>query len=788
MAKKKQTQLSISQDENEQVQSILGQYHQIATQLRASTDEQQVGVALAEINNMPAGAQIAFLKELAREQHLDAADVLAALYAFGTLKDGRKEARRSLIRLEGARIYPRWEAPPTSTPADSLLPTTAFPPRFFKGQMTDSRESGEMQLILAWEMGEDYREVRVLGFLLEFWRDGIKDFFTLSETRRSFANLLSRMSGQMNGIPLKECSLNEGIVLLEEAKAVNARSGTKPHRDYTSHRALIDQLLPENLALEILGNINLRNWDEELEDEDEDEVDLSNLTPQDVVANFVEAEINGDLSIAYQILAQDSPLREGLTRDAWIERRDEWAEKFDPVAIEPNLLYTREPQKPKLWLPAPLSKQNDAKTKEVEAGWSVELAEILLEDGDKLPEIPTPVCIYAETKRHWFWASFTLVQENNVWHIQHMTDEYLKGRDLPLEVIKKRIEELRQGAEKAALAQTPEQIKHMNEAEQQQYIEATLLPMEQALYYTDILVGRELQDRSLYEDAAAQAMVLGQRERSLIYLQALLERFPEGHALIHQRIAELQQDLALEYAEEDDDEREIFYLNQAEKSLIASLALEENVDAHLSLAEVLLEQDDRLNEAKSHLLQAQGETNDPEVEAHIEMHLGEIAQQQEQMELALNHFQRAVELQPTNADYWETLGGMQQTLEDFSEAEISYQRAIELDPYNINAYSVLGLLYRAMDQDTRAIQALKDGLVANPESVALHLYLAGAYQSINDFQQSEDFLDKAERLEPDSEVIAAYRETLALSKLSQTHAEQKPLRLAGPKKKKKHHR
>jgi Flp pilus assembly protein TadD len=783
MSKKKQTQPSISQGENEQAQSMLAQYHQIATQLHACTDEQQVKAALAELNNMPEGVQIALLKALAKEQQTDAADVLAALYAFGTLKEARKEARRSLIRLEGAKIYPRWEAPLVSPVENSSLQVATPPPRFFKGLVTDSYDTGEVQLILSWEMGEDYHEVRMLGFLLEFWHDGIKDFFTSLESKRSFANLLSQMHNRLGYGMLKECTLDEGILLLEEAKSVNVKHGTKAHKDYTRHLALINQLIPENLALQVVGSINAHNREEEAEEE----IDLSTLDPQDVVAQFIEGGVEGDLGLAYQILAQDSPLREGLTLDEWVERREDWADKFIPMDIEPNLLYTREQLKPKIWLPAFMNKASSDTTQEVEAGWSVELEEIVNDETELLPELPKPLIIYATTKRHWFWASFTLVRENDAWHIQNMTDENVKAQELSVEALKQRLEELDQRAEKSARGLSPEQIEQMSEEEQQKYLLTMLLPLQQTLYYTDILVGKEPQDRSLCEQAAGRAMILGQYEHSLIHLQTCLERFPEDHALVHQRIAELQQRLALNYAEDNYDEREELYLELAEKSFFASLALEENTKVRISLAEVLLEQEDRLDEAKFQLLQAKNGVSDSDEEAHIEMHLGEIALEQEQPEMGISHFQRVTELKPDDAVGWETLGEVQQRLEHFEEAESSFKRAIELDPHEPEYYSNLGLLYRDSDRDAQAIQILKDGLAANPESIDLHLYLAGAYEISRDFRQAEDLLEKAALLDPDSELIAAFRRTLAIDKQSKLPTAPKQFKLTGPKKKKKHH-
>src|SRR5438128_3600076 len=111
MAKKKTKPISILQEDNIQAQHLLEQYHQVAHNLRLSTDLEQAEAALTEINNMPEGAQIALLKALSKEQHTDAADVLLAINELSPTKSVRKEARRSLIRLEGARIYPRWKLP-----------------------------------------------------------------------------------------------------------------------------------------------------------------------------------------------------------------------------------------------------------------------------------------------------------------------------------------------------------------------------------------------------------------------------------------------------------------------------------------------------------------------------------------------------------------------------------------------------------------------------------------------------------------------------------------------------
>ena len=110
MAKKKRSQASVkkqspvvvSQEENAQAQQVFEHYHEIAHKLHRSTNQQEAEAALTEIDNVSEAAQMALLKLLAKEQHIDAADVLNAVYELSSIKNVRKEARRSLIRLEEA--------------------------------------------------------------------------------------------------------------------------------------------------------------------------------------------------------------------------------------------------------------------------------------------------------------------------------------------------------------------------------------------------------------------------------------------------------------------------------------------------------------------------------------------------------------------------------------------------------------------------------------------------------------------------------------------------------------
>src|SRR5438105_8486934 len=117
MTRKKETHITIPAEDHAQIQHILEQFHQIAHDLRNSTDQQQTEANLTDINNLSESSQMALLKALSKEPHTDAADILLAINELSPNKQVRKEARRSLIRLEEAKIYPQWHPPVAHTPA-----------------------------------------------------------------------------------------------------------------------------------------------------------------------------------------------------------------------------------------------------------------------------------------------------------------------------------------------------------------------------------------------------------------------------------------------------------------------------------------------------------------------------------------------------------------------------------------------------------------------------------------------------------------------------------------------
>ncbi|HEX9133334.1 MAG TPA: tetratricopeptide repeat protein [Ktedonobacteraceae bacterium] len=733
--KKKTTQLVISQEHNTQAQPIFDQYHEIAEHLHASTNQEQVEAALSEINNMPEGAQVALLKALSKEHHTDAADVLVAINELSPIKDIRKEARRSLIRLEEVRTYPQWSPPIDRTPTVQVTPPSL---RFWKGMVTDSRDMSWVELALCFEQEDNPSQVRILVFSLDFLHDGVKDFFTRTGNKRTAENFFYGMETDLPGVTTKDCSLAQARRLILEALDANKHYGTATPRDYHLNISLINQLVLEAPGLE--------EEEAELEDENEEEetIDLHGLSPEGVIINFVEFWVNGDFDLAYELLSTDSALREGLSKDEWVERREDWLEEADPGELHPEFIHEREPQESKLWLPGLVSARRSTTRKEIEVGWSIELVDTPL--GDTLPELPQAIVIYEETERHWFWTSYTLIQEEDEWRIQGMTDEAAIALTLPIEELQRTIEE-----HDAYLDDFigKRKLEGISEEEARQKVEAVRWRIMQTIYYTDVLIKKLPLDRSLYIDIYTRLLVTFQFEHTLVSLEPLAHRFTEEHEYALRLLAETQIKLSNKFFDAGDDERGERFQELAEENFREALAIGDSFEVHISLAEILIDRKERLDEAKDHLLRAKALVTDPADDAHIELHLGEIAFEQKQYEDALNHYQRVADFHSDSAESWADLALTYRMLKNIEEAEANYRRAIELEPGNEDYYFFLSEMYSENKQSAKAIEVIEEGLIHNPDSALLHMYLAMRYLEIGDYRQAEIFIEKAERLDPE---------------------------------------
>jgi tetratricopeptide (TPR) repeat protein len=330
------------------------------------------------------------------------------------------------------------------------------------------------------------------------------------------------------------------------------------------------------------------------------------------------SRVDGDFELAYELLSANSTLRENLSKDDWVERREAWLEEVDPRELEPDFIHEREPQESRIWLPGLASAKRSTTQKVFEVGWSIELEETPLTY--TLPEVPQPTAVYEETQRHWFWTSYALVQEENEWRIQSMTDEAAIALALPIEELQNRILKQDKFLNEYTAKHKP---KNLNSEKAQEYLEATIWRIMQSVYYTEALIKKLPLDYSLYSDVLTRLIAVFHHEHGLIYLEPLAQQIPDGPRL--RQLAAFQREPGNRFIDEGDDERGEHFQQLAEEV------------------------------------------------AHIELHLGEIAYEQKRYEDALKHYQQVANFHSNSAEAWASLAMVYRKLEQFDEAEANYK-------------------------------------------------------------------------------------------------------------------
>ena len=739
MTAKKQGDFSVPHVDNAQLEHLVEQRHTIAKELHNSSSKAQAEVALAELTSIDEAAQMAFLKAMTKLHDTDAADVLLAMNELTPNKAIRKESRRALIQLAGAKIYPSWTPEPEPGP---VLATTN-PPRFWKGFVTETREEGELELVLCWEQGFEYSEARLMAFMLDFWDEGIKNFTTEVGSKRHIETRLGntriRYSKSIGKeIRIIDCTLAEGRRLIQEALSVNAWRGTTPFKEYRHHLPTVQQLVLQAHDLDVDHGKTFINLD---------------LEPDEIVGNFIGAWTLGDFGLCFDLLTSDSSLNEGVSRDVWADLRRKWADEAHPARYEPRFLRERERSQQSIWLPNSALSDRISTQREIEIGWSLELTNTPL--SGTLPEMPMGTAVYKETGRHWFWTSYTLAKEEDAWRIQRMKDEGAIAQSLPIAELQQRLKTTDERIQEIMETHQP------NEPDGQQYFEEIIWRTIQALHYDDALLVKLPLDRTIYDDAYSRARGLRLSERAIIYLEGIIQRFPKDHDIgnILQHLAVSQADLSEQYKQDDMDEPAEHFFELALDNLQKSIAVSNTALAHIILAELFMT-NDRTEEAVTELQLAKTLSSNRDEEAQIEADLASIAMVGEHFDEAIEHFKRVAEINPNYNGVLINLGLAYRRQEKYDEAIAYYQQALEAYPNEIPIYAELGTIYMTISQLDKAMEIVEQGLRHRPDSAHLHALLAAIYSENGDRRRAQSELAEAERINPDLEVVEAVREML----------------------------
>jgi len=153
-------------------------------------------------------------------------------------------------------------------------------------------------------------------------------------------------------------------------------------------------------------------------------------------------------------------------------------------------------------------------------------------------------------------------------------------------------------------------------------------------------------------------------------------------------------------------------------------------------------------------------------QAHIEMHLGQIAEERELFEEAVGHYQRVAEIQPNLASSWINLAKAYAGLNNLQTAENHFRHAIDLDPTNIDSYYDMSEMFEKSGQPERAVEILEEGLDKNPDSADLTVSLAVLYIQREDYEQAEIFVERLAQLDPDYEALPILRGMLSYLRMA----------------------
>jgi tetratricopeptide (TPR) repeat protein len=734
MSSKKESTIQLSPEEIKQTDELFSQYPSIAEQLHTSQDQAQIEVALTPIMRVPEAVQAALIKALAKANRSEAADILVAINAFSPQKELRKEARRGLLRLEGAKTLPHWTAPVTQAPAVQLA--TPNLPRFLHGFATQSRESGEIQLLLSWEQGYEYSETRMLGFLLDFWHDGVKDFFITTGSRRHVEDELRDLRSQLSENALVPCTLAEGKRLLEEALQINDWRDVQPAEDYRKQLPLLNKLIFQ--ASEIGA------------DSGQDFI-ASVMEEQEVVVNFIGAWSFGDYGLAYDLLTTNNAARDNLTREEWMQLHQSWYDEAHPTRMQLNFVHAVEQSQSAIWLPTTSSsKHNDAK-KELEVGWALELVSTPL--SGTLKEMPMGTAINKETGRHWFWSNFTLVKEQGGWRIQQLKDEGLALQAFTEQELQKRIDDYIKAIENGA---------NQHEMNPTEFAEELSWRLTQMLHFDDVLIAKQPLDAKATEEAYNHAILTGNPERTVVYLERLAQRFPQHRADALRKLGSTLVDWAFRYDDPQDKDRRQQLIERAETTLREAGTIDDSAISHSLLGEFLISVD-RNDEAREEFHKSQTllpQNADHSLVATIEAGLGNIAMRQEHVDEAIVHFKSAVDSDPTYPSLYFSLGFAHRLLGRMAEAEAYYQQALQIDTEDIRLYSELTAIYMQRSEVAKAQTFLEEALTRLPQAAYLHALLASVLAEKGDKRQALDHLKEAERLDSDSPFIEAVRKQI----------------------------
>jgi tetratricopeptide (TPR) repeat protein len=517
---------------------------------------------------------------------------------------------------------------------------------------------------------------------------------------------------------------------------------------------------------------------------------------EEVLDAYLRAWSDGEYEDAYDLLATTSPLRQGLTRDAWAIRHRSWAEDAHPERMRFEIVLDSELDIQAM-LPPHEGKPPATESDQLEVFWSLEMAETPL--SRTLNDLPTATAVYQQVGRHWFWVSFTMLEEDGTWRVHSMIDEGAATLRMSVETLNERMERLGEVVKQLAKEFG---VSDVAELEDEQRINDIIdkmgtddFPFEdvfdhveeirwitiRGMHYSDGLIARQPEEAQVYDTAVAQATSIDEWERAGSYLDLIIQRFPEerGQALRILSIA-LSHLIA-----ESSPERATQFEGLVEKTLRAAIEADSAPQSYIMLADLFLNREEHLDEARSLLSEARARASETEDIASIEYSQGRLAETEDKLEEARTHYQQAVKLDASLPGLWASLGYVQRALGQVPQAIESYKHAIETDDEDSDPYVELANLYIEQQKPDAAGKVLEQGLTLFPENADLYATFTIVALQSGDMPSAEEYLNIAEEIDSDSEIVQDARLVFDMIKAQQKTSKSHPKGKNKPKKKKR---
>lgn len=124
--------------------------------------------------------------------------------------------------------------------------------------------------------------------------------------------------------------------------------------------------------------------------------------------------------------------------------------------------------------------------------------------------------------------------------------------------------------------------------------------------------------------------------------------------------------------------------------------------------------------------------------------LGNIYNQMDYFQDAIDAYQKALELNPDSGTYWTNLGVAYRLTAQYDKAEACYQKALELSPDYPELYTSLGAFHLTHTMKfSEAIKYLEKAIRLDPGQSIAYANMAIAQASVGNFEAADQYLVKA---------------------------------------------